>query len=145
MWLLDATDKRMTFLQSILVAQASGCLRYFTKPRSFPLQWGSAWSDLLASHSDKAFVAYILEGIQDDFSIGFDYVHHRCRPVKKYMQSATNVPHIVSNSLDTECKLARVVIPDEAAAYTVQISPLGSYQNAECLKLGGSYYISHPP
>lgn len=70
-------------------------------------------------------MAYILEGIQDDFSIGFDYVHHRCRPVKKYMQSATNVPHIVSNSLDTECKLARVVIPDEAAAYTVQISPFG--------------------
>ena len=91
---------------------------------SSPLKIG-AWSDLLASHPDEEFVTYILEGIRRGFRIGFDYAHHRRRPAKKNMRSATDVPHVVSNYLDTECRLGRVVTLDEVAAQAVQISPFG--------------------
>ena len=39
-----------------------------------------AWAELFARHTDKVFVAYILEGIQLGFRIGFDYTINVTRP-----------------------------------------------------------------
>ena len=85
----------------------------------------NAWSDLLALHPDKAFVAYILDGIHQGFRIGFQYSRHSCRAAKRNMRSVAEVPQVVSEYPDTERRLGRVVLLEDASAQSVQTSPFG--------------------
>ena len=85
----------------------------------------NAWSDLHACHPDRAFVAYILDGIRQGFRISFEYSCHICYPAKKNMRSAADVPQVVSRYLNTECRLGRVVVLDDELAQSVRTSPFG--------------------
>ena len=107
-----------------------------------------AWSDLLAHHPDRAFTAYILDEICQGFRIGFEYSHHICYPAKKNMQSAADVPQMVSRYQDMECRLGSVVILDDKSAQSVQTSPFGLIPKWEkpddwCLILDLSSPLGH--
>ena len=59
------------------------------------------WESMLASHPDRKFVRYILQGIHDGFRIGFD----GSKPVgsaRKNMMSAIEHPGVVSDYLKKE-------------------------------------------
>ena len=84
-----------------------------------------AWAELLARHPDKVFVAYILEGIQLGFRIGFDYANNQCHSAKKNMQSAADTPHVVARYLEAEYRLGRVITLVDIEARSVQTSPFG--------------------
>ena len=68
---------------------------------------------------------YILDGIHQGFRIDLEYSCHIYYPAKKNMQSAVNVPQVVSKYLDMECRLGRVVVLDDESAQSVQTSPFG--------------------
>ena len=85
----------------------------------------SAWTQVLVSHPDQDFAKYILEGIQHGFRIGFNYQLYQCRPARRNMSSAIQVPGVVSKYLDTERRLGRVIVVEKADAQEAQVSPFG--------------------
>ena len=70
-------------------------------------------------------MAYILEGIQLGFRIGFDYANYQCHLGKKNMRSAADTPHVVARYLEAECRLGRVITLADIEARSVQTSPFG--------------------
>ena len=90
-------------------------------PLRFP-----AWERALASHPDRDFVEYILTGIRCGFRIGFSHRSHACRPAKRNMQSAKELPHIVEEYLATEVEAGRLIGPlPPSSVPAAQMSPFG--------------------
>ena len=51
---------------------------------SLLLPYVAAWEKHLAPHPDSTFVAYVLDGIENGFRVGFDYSHH-LEPARRNM------------------------------------------------------------
>ena len=65
------------------------------------------WSRVLASHPDQAFAQYICEGLRSGFRVGFN----RSFPLKSAMRSALEHPEVVTNYLEKERGLGRMLGP----------------------------------
>ena len=84
------------------------------------------WQLVLASHPDRHFVNYLLEGIKAGFRIGFDYATHSCVPARGNMLSTLDHPEVVSEYLEKELKEGRITeITDLSGIMGIQISPFG--------------------
>ena len=88
-----------------------------------------AWREQLASYPDKAFAAFLLNGIQNGFRIGIP-TGFQCTPRPRNLRSALEHPDVVQAYLDREVRLgrmARLAHEDMAAVTTLglQISPCG--------------------
>ena len=91
-----------------------------------PLEVAS-WENLLASHPDKRFQRFIVEGIQRGFRIGCNPSHPR-RSSSRNMRSAYDHPQVVQEYLDREVALNRVVkirAKDAEAIEGLQLNPIG--------------------
>ena len=53
-------------------------------------------------HLDREFVEYLLQGIQEDIRIGFNYQVHVCKPAAGNMKSASENPGVVDEYLANE-------------------------------------------
>ena len=88
----------------------------FTK---ISVSWGyqrvSAWASALAAHPDKAFVRFLLSGINEGFRIGFR-PPSLLRSASCNMRSALNHPDVVQAYLDAECSRGRMLGPFSASA-----------------------------
>lgn len=81
---------------------------------------------VLASHPDRHFVNYLLEGIKTGFQIGFDYVTHSCVPARGNMLSTLDHPEVISEYLEKELKEGRITeITELSGIMGIQISPFG--------------------
>lgn len=86
---------------------------------STPLVIGE-WRRALQSHPDQAFAMYICEGLQFGFRIGFD----RSTPLQSVasnMPSALQHPAVITEYLEKERRLGRMLGPYEAAQVTVPL------------------------
>ena len=82
---------------------------------------------MLVAHPDREFATYILQGIEQGFSIGFDHTRKSCRPAMSNMLSVTEQVEVVQAYIDKEVALGRVVSPvsSQAAPANSQITPFG--------------------
>ncbi len=85
------------------------------------------WAQILASHPDGQFREFLLEGIANDFRIGFDYAHSHLTCKGGNMLSAVHHPQVVDDYLLREISLGRVgIVPQEGLmADSVHTSPFG--------------------
>ena len=85
-----------------------------------------AWEAELHAHPDREYVQFHLEGIQQDFHIGFDYAHHSCSSVSSNMKSASIHPEPIDKYIREEVEAGRIIgpLPDEFK-HQVQISRFG--------------------
>ena len=70
----------------------------------------SAWSSCLQHHPDEAFVRYIMDGIRQGFRIGFRHTSP-LQSAKRNIPSADEHPEIISDYIDKECSLGRILGP----------------------------------
>ena len=68
------------------------------------------WREGLRAHPDKAFVGYILSGLQHGFRVGFDYT---CplHPARQNMQSAKHHPTVIDEYVQGEQVQGRILGP----------------------------------
>lgn len=59
-----------------------------------PLGW-EAWRASLASHPDREFASWVVNGIRDGFRIGYDYSQHRPKGARSNMASASERPQVI--------------------------------------------------
>ncbi len=86
----------------------------------------SEWDQCLSNHPDKAYSAYLLQGIREGFRIGYCYGMSTCRSAVTNMQSATVRPEVISSFLEAELHAGRVFGPvDLELANTVQVNRFG--------------------
>jgi len=74
-----------------------------------PLLW-EEWDMALQQHPDQCFRNYIVQGIRDDFRLGYQY-GFQCKLASKNLRSALQCPLVVGDYLETECGAGRVVGP----------------------------------
>ena len=87
----------------------------------------SAWQLALGSHPDKAFISYILEGINCGFRVGFDYSRALC-PARRNMPSTRDHGEVVESYLAGEVPAGRIIGPLSSSTTSkvrVQINRLG--------------------
>ena len=92
-----------------------------------PLLLGT-WRNELKLHPDQQFADFILRGIESGFRIGFRYDRQALRSRSNNMLSATEAPQVVSNYLEEELALNRIVElpPGQAQKLDgLQCSPFG--------------------
>ena len=88
------------------------------------------WERGLASHPDQEFARYVSSGIQEGFSIGYDYCQHCSRSSKRNMKSA--LEQVVESYLGAECEAKRLVSPLKSGEFPqVQTSPFGVIPKSE--------------
>ena len=101
-----------------------------TVPQEFcsvrtPLVWAK-WARYLEAHPDQDYAAYIVQGLQEGFRIGFDHQRHNCRKAKQNMVSAREKPEVVREYLGKECAEGRVLGPLDPDQYPgVHVSRFG--------------------
>lgn len=87
---------------------------------------GQVWAQELAEHPDREFANYVTNGITNGFRVGFDRtsVLHSC---SGNMKSALEHPKVVSDYLDQEKALNRMVVvsQEELPYINCHISPFG--------------------
>ena len=84
------------------------------------------WQQRLLTHPDKQFSALILEGIQFDFRIGFNYQTQQLKPRKKNLRSATEHPEVVEAYLRKEVAQTRLIpIPNPTSLPWYQTNAFG--------------------
>ena len=66
------------------------------------------WSAMLENHPDKCFAQYLLEGIEKEFRIGFDYTQHSMTPCRNNMLSTLDHPQVVTDYLEQELAEGRI-------------------------------------
>ena len=71
---------------------------------------GSSWRTALSHHPDQEYASYIINGILNDFRIGFDH-SNLPQSAESNMPSAHTNPAIVVDYMNTEVKEKRVVGP----------------------------------
>ena len=69
-----------------------------------------AWQAGLAAHPDREFAAYILEGLQYGFRVGFDHTKP-LKPASKNMPSAQLHPEVIDQYLAKEASAGRILGP----------------------------------
>ena len=74
-----------------------------------PLPWRE-WDRSLATHPDRRFRAYIVDGLRHGFRVGFNY-QQACRKSLRNMPSALEQPQVVQDYLAKECSEGRVMGP----------------------------------
>lgn len=79
------------------------------------------WRTHLQDHPDAVFAAYVLDGIDRGFRVGFDYTQ-KLRPAHRHMPSATQHLEVVDTYLQEELSSSRIVGP--LSSHTVAGSPL---------------------
>jgi len=85
------------------------------------------WRDALADHPDRAYVSYIVGGIELGFRIGFRANSVTCKSSLKNMPSATHCVQKIDEFLATECAEGRVLGPfDPSVVPNVHINRLGA-------------------
>ena len=88
-----------------------------TEQVNSPLSW-QEWDRCLASHPDRRFRRYIVDGIRRGFRIGFDYSHaDYTRSSPNNMISAGDHPEVVGEYLAAECGAGRVLGPFDPARF----------------------------
>ena len=87
------------------------------------------WQSHLQGHPDPEFVAYLLDGINHGFRIGFSYSNHTCRSAKRNMLSATQNPAVVEKYLAEECAKGRVIGPLAKGTGHLHINRFGVIPN----------------
>ena len=82
------------------------------------------WHHLLKGHPDRAYVRYILTGIEEGFRIGFN----RQQSLQKADRNLpTQVPSVISEYLNREVSLNRMIkLPEGVHPRGIHISPLGA-------------------
>ncbi len=84
------------------------------------------WEECLASHPDRAYVDYLVRGLQEGFRIGFRHGSASCHSASTNMQSADVHPVVISNFLRSEVAAGRVLGPVEPdVAAQVQVNRFG--------------------
>ena len=68
------------------------------------------WAYALQNHPDQAYVNYILEGLEHGFRKGFNR-NSRLNSAKSNMQSAILHPKVITEYLQKEIKLGRMIGP----------------------------------
>ena len=63
------------------------------------LMSANVWEEHLHDHPDRAYCAYLVDGIRHGFCIGFRYGERDCRSAVSNMQSAMAHPEVVSRFL----------------------------------------------
>ena len=67
--------------------------------------------ECLASHPDRAYVGYMVQGLREGFRIGFRHGLSTCRSAAANMQSAEIRPEVISSFLASELAARRVFGP----------------------------------
>ena len=84
------------------------------------------WQLVLATHPDRDFVGYLLEGMQAGFRIGFNYTMHSCALTRGNMLSTLDHPEVVAEYLENELKEGRITeLTDMSGIMGIQLSPFG--------------------
>ena len=84
-----------------------------------------SWAQYLASHPDKGFAAYILQGLANGFHIGFD---RKCllRPSHGNLSSTSSNPEVVVKYVEAERRAGRFVGPIPPVLQSqCHVSPIG--------------------
>ena len=77
-------------------------------------------------HSDREFVEYVLQGIQEGFRIGFNYQQYVCKLAAGNMKSASKNPGVVDKYLANEREAGSLLGPlAQKETEGVEISPFG--------------------
>ena len=84
-----------------------------------------AWSSELQAHPDAEFVRFILQGLENGFRIGFEYVRHTCTSAKRNMLSAVQHPQPIASYIEKEHLAGRIVGPLPPGTEGVQVSRFG--------------------
>ena len=88
--------------------------------------WIDQWRLALATHPDRSFVDYVLEGMQAGFRISINYAMHSCAPARGNMLSTLDHPEVVADYLENELKEGRVTeFTDMSGMMGIQLSPFG--------------------
>ena len=74
-----------------------------------PLQW-QVWDSWLSGHHVKGFRDYIVNGVREDYRIGFDY-QHPYLPSTSNLRSAGSHTAVIDEYLGAECAAGRVLGP----------------------------------
>ena len=69
------------------------------------------WMECLASHPDRAYVGYLVQGLREGFWIGFRHGLSTCHSAAVNMQSAEIRPEVISGFLASELAAGRVFGP----------------------------------
>ena len=85
----------------------------------------NVWRQSLTEHPDQRFVQYMLKGLEEGFRIGFQYQQAQLIGCKSNL--VINNPSVVTEYLDTEVRLNRVVklSREEADQAGIHCSPIG--------------------
>ena len=96
-------------------------LQTITTPLNIP-----QWQHDLQGHSDPNFTAFITQGIQHGFRIGFDYSSQNLKPCRKNLRSATEHPQVVDTYLHNELTQNRIAhIRDPTSLPRFQLNAFG--------------------
>ena len=126
-------DSTLSYAYSADLAALSSCLNlhpptlpaYLTRITT-PLKV-NAWATHLATHPDRAFASYIIDGLSHGFRIGFDHQYHICRPAASNHPSALEHPSVISERLEAEVSKGRLIGPLNPTEFPeVQTSSLGA-------------------
>ena len=77
----------------------------------------AVWSQGLRDHPDKAYSAYVINGIQSGFRVGFQYGKRQCTGATSNMQSARQHPEVIDAYIAAEVRAGRVLGPMEPSGY----------------------------
>lgn len=84
------------------------------------------WEECLASHPDRAYVEFLVQGLREGFRIGFRHGSVSCHSAASNMQSADVHPEVIKDFLSSELAAGRVLGPvDSDTARRVQVNRFG--------------------
>ena len=91
-----------------------------------PLRW-EAWAQELSSHPDQEYATFVVGGIQNGFTIGYDYGAHSYESCSGNMASARQHPEPILKYLASEMSEGRIIGPVEVGSIgaKLQISRFG--------------------
>ena len=84
------------------------------------------WAVHLAGHPDRAYVGYLVQGLQEGFRIGFQYGSSTCHSASANVLSANVCPDVISAFIASELADGRALGPVEPfMASSVQVNRFG--------------------
>jgi len=84
------------------------------------------WREGMATHPDKEYASYIVQGLERGFRIGFNSDNVSLRSARANHQSAALHPDVLSQYIDKELQNGRVAeLPNPSSFPAIHISPLG--------------------
>lgn len=101
------------------------------------------WRRCLSQHPDEVLVVYILKGLEEGFSIGYD-ISVGLRQAHSNLPSANNHPQVVEEYLQKEWELGRVRKCDIQIADDIHVNPFGVIPKKAAGKWRLIVYLSAP-